>query len=198
MKQIDLLKLCTKAITLNEIGHDPGLAYKFSDPDGVRTGKSGWSFGASQFDTQNNAWSWQILSRCGFKAKEIIGIINQTINAESLNFKLLASKNIIDVEDRKHVEDSLEHVVTYCGDRMSDETLVHLVDYHNQLDITPGGLMHSYANSISANRPITPDDVLWLKLNKTLWGRPVSKGGKGRADDVQRRFQNIQKICKGA
>lgn len=186
MKHTALLKLCTKAITMNEVGHDPGLPYKFSDPDGVRTGKSGWSFGASQFDTQNNFTALECLNKCGFRMREIIGIINQTIDAESLNFKLLASKNIIDVFDREHIADSLEHVLHYCGDQMSRETVIHLVDYHNQFYVSPGGKMHTFIRNLG--RMPTPADVLNLKRS-TKWGRD-------RPDDVLRRFQNIREIFK--
>jgi len=39
-----------QALLLNECDGDQELAYKFSDADGVRTGRSGYSFGVSQFD----------------------------------------------------------------------------------------------------------------------------------------------------
>ena len=59
---------------------------------------------------------------------------------------------------------------------MDEKTFVHLVDYHNQFNLSKGGKMHQWLQLKSL---LTPDDVLNFKLGL--------KWGKEHPEDVKRR-----------
>ena len=73
--ETEQVELFGQIILANELDGNERAAYRFSDPDGVKTGKSGWSFGRCQFDTKNNPISRQCLAACGFTPAEIDGIV---------------------------------------------------------------------------------------------------------------------------
>jgi hypothetical protein len=181
-----------KALILNEIGGDEDLIYKFSDADGVRTGKSGYSFGLVQFDTQNNFDALHCLEACGFTIHEVVGIIRQDIDVTPLNARLRSQSAIVDRFDKAHINKSVQHcdrLVDGYGIRLaSDGVMLHIVDYHNQFYMTPGGKLHRWLQD--RNVPITAEMVLNFKLEETRWGQK-------RPDDVQRRWRNIEKILEG-
>lgn len=183
---------CMQSIKMNEVGGDDALIYKFSDPDGERTGKSGWSFGLVQFDTQNNWDALHCLEACGFTIYEVVKIIKQDGDISHLNPKLRAQSHIVDRFDTAHVNKSLHHcerLVDGYGIHLDSEgILVHIVDYHNQFYMTPGGKLHRWLQD--QGNPVTAEMFLNFKINRTLWGRK-------RPDDVQRRFRNIEKILEG-
>lgn len=181
---MNIITLCKKAITQNEVGDNLALAYQFSDPDGERTGKSGYSYGISQFDIENNWQAIKNLEYCGFRPKDLDRLFEQRGPIDDLNAKLIDHRAVVDAADIEHITGAVEHVAKFCGRNMSDETFVHLVDYHNQLDITPGGKMHTFIAGLG--RMPTPQDVLNVKLT-TVWG-------KKRKDDVDRRFDNISRL----
>lgn len=173
-------------IKMNEIGSNDSLAYKFSDPDGVNSGKSGYSFGMSQFDIENN-WDAIIgLKKAGFKPKDVKRLFCQNTNISDLNAKLLENKSVIDEMDVHHLETSANHCDRLCVksniEFVNNEAFIHLVDYHNQMYMSPNGKIHRYLASLDV--PVTSDHILDFKLNQTSWG-------KRRPDDVQRRYNNI-------
>jgi len=183
--------LCMKAITMNEIGGNADLAYKFSDPDGERAGKSGWSFGRVQFDTLNNFDALHCLEACGFTIYEVVGIIRQDISMAKLNAKLRDKSAIVDQYDRAHVSKSMQHcerLVDGYGIKLaSEDVMVHIVDYHNQLYMSTGGPLHKWLQA--QFKPVTAEMILNFKLEKTHWGHI-------RSDDVQRRWRNIERILE--
>ena len=61
-----LNEMLYEIIVLNELDGNLNASLRFSDPDGALSGKSGWSFGPCQFDTQNNAAALACLRDCGF------------------------------------------------------------------------------------------------------------------------------------
>ena len=65
------------------------------------------------------------------------------------------------------------------------ETLLHIIDYHNQFHFTENGKLHTWLQSLVGE--ITPEQILDFKKTQTLWGTK-------RPDDVDRRFRNIQHI----
>ena len=192
MNRIRIAEKSMKAIVLNEVGGDMSLVYKFSDPDGVRNGKSGWSFGRVQFDTRNNRTAVECLLACGFTPIEVGTVIMQSGDISHLNAKLRAQSAVVDRFDNAHVSKSVQHcdrLVDGYGIKLaSEDVLVHIVDYHNQFYMTPGGKLHRWLQD--QTRHITAEMILNFKLEQTRWGRI-------RPDDVQRRWRNIERVLEG-
>lgn len=180
-----LLKACEETIFQNEVGGNRNLAYKFSDPDGLRTGKSGYSFGCSQFDIKNNNDAVLfLLNECGFTEADITVLQEQRRDISHLEQKLFYCKDLVDEADRKHMAHSIDIVesrLESCNYDIDHETFVHLVDYHNQFYISRNGKMHRFMQKCDH---LDPQDILTFKLHNTLWGRK-------RPDDVKRRFNTI-------
>ena len=193
---MDIRSTLAKALLENELEGNVAVAYKFSDPDGVRTGKSGWSFGRCQFDLSNNPMARECLSAAGFAPEEVVGLIKQEIGAETMaalnaRLKTPAVMAIIDDYDERQLDEAITHthsVVVNAGLHLANqEVFIHLADYHNQYSIEYGGKCILFLQRL--RRPIVPADVLDYKLT-TLWG-------KKRPDDVARRWNNIHAICAG-
>ncbi len=183
-----LFDACCAVLSTNEIGNNKNLAYVFSDPDGLRTGKSGYSFGASQFDIENNWVALDCLRDCDFLPKDIKRLYLQNGDISDLNKRLLENKDVIDRYDELQAKFCMDTVTARLeGKVVSDETFVHLVDYHNQFNISVGGKMHQYIKQLNN---IAPEDVLNFKL--------ATKWGKDRPDDVHRRYQTIKKYFSHA
>lgn len=179
-------------ILANELDNNLDFALRFSDPDGVRYGKSGWSFGVCQFDTQNNDQAIACLKECGFTPEEITGIVNQTIDVNPLAAKLKANADIVAKYDAEQL--------SYCirkAQRFADNyhipvadttTLLALADTVNQYGSLGDG---SAAYLRKLQRPITAKDVLDMKLT---W--KYSQTPRGRAD-TKRRYDNLIKVVNG-
>lgn len=189
---MDSLTIFRKIILENELDGDAALTYRFSDPDGVRTGKSGYSFGLSQFDIANNPSATLCLREAGFTAADLAGLKAQNVAIGPLEDELAGSAKVVDRWDDKQLFECLTHPQELCrstGIRFAEnQVLYHLADYHNQFYMSRGGKMHRYL--LGLGRPVQPHDVLDLKL-ETVWGRR-------RPDDVHRRYDNIVTICQGA
>lgn len=187
---MDALQALRLAIVKNEIDDNLAFAYRFSDPDGIRTGKSGYSFGRCQFDIANNPSAVTCLRECSFTDADIARLKEQTGSIDDLNAKLRANAAIVDRWDDAHIRGSLEWVRDIARRRKfsyaDDEALVHVADYHNQFGMHLHGKAAAYF--VSLGRPVTAEDVKTYKLG-TLWGRK-------RPDDVRRRYNNIAKIFK--
>ena len=184
-----------QAIRLNEIGGNDNHIYSFSDPDGRNTGKSGYSFGMSQFDIQNNWTGIDCLQDCGFTPKEVTALFKQNDPefVERMASKLRAHKDTVDDYDRQHLSGAIKYcqkVLVDCGiTQIQDiETFVHMVDYHNQFDVTWNGKIHKCIKDLAdKGQMLTPEFFLDFKLNNTAWG-------KKRPDDVKRRYNNIHSL----
>lgn len=190
----DLLDTLTEIILANELSGEPDLAYRFSDPDGVRTGKSGYSFGICQFDLLNNNNAIKCLADCGFCGTEIATLIMQTADAaemQRLTDRLQHASAIVDHWDRYQLSLTIRHVGMVIGNAglhlANEETFLHLCDYHNQFNLELAGKCVRTLQSLQ--REISQVDVLHYKLT-TVWGIK-------RPDDVERRFRNIKLICRG-
>lgn len=193
---MDIRKILAQAFLENELGGYRQLAYKFSDPDGVRSGKSGWSFGLSQFDLANNPMAGECLAVAGFASEEIVGLIKQqvgdvTMAALSARLRTPQVMAIIDDYDNQQLDLVITHTRSVCaqaGLHLADEEcFVHLCDYHNQFYVQYSGKCVVYLKRLG--RMINSADVLAYKLT-TLWGEK-------RPDDVARRWNNIHYICAG-
>lgn len=177
-------ELIFTGICLNECSNNPKVFYRFSD---AKTGKSGYSFGRSQFDVSHNPSAVKFLKEvCGFTDLDIIRLKRKDKNIGDLNEKLGKFKSQIDDLDRQHLQKSIDHVMSL--ERLplleSDKTFAHLVDYHNQFNLSRNGKMHKWLKS---RNEITSEDILEFKLNQTLWGKKYPS-------DVKRRYYNIEKL----
>jgi hypothetical protein len=174
-------------ITRNEIGDDNPL--EFSDPDGVRSGKSGWSFGGVQWDTKNNHTAIELLIKCGFTPDEIKGIVNQTIDVNPLNGKLKSNAELIEEYDEKQLQYCLNGAGQFAekyGIAILDQgCLLALADTINQYG-SLGSVSAGYLKRL--DRPVTAKDVLAMKLT---WKYSATEHGKA---DTERRYHNLEKV----
>jgi len=185
-----LLDSITAVILANELANNRRAIYRFSDPDGILSGKSGWSFGICQFDINNNPLAIDCLRQCLFTTDEIAGLKAQSIpDMHVMNGKLVASGPIVDHFDARQLEECLCRPSALCREarvQLTDEGLIALADYHNQFYMSRGGKMHRHVQTIG--RPVTAEDIRDFKLTLP-WG-------KKRPDDVQRRHANIIKVMQ--
>jgi len=196
MNMADLIKTFRKVIIANELDNDLAFVTKFSDPDGVRSGKSGWSFGACQFDLQNNPAAATCLRAIGFTPEEVAGLKAQSIDAHALEPKLKAGAGIIEKFDAAQLTGCLvrcEAILSRHGIPVIDDTaLLALADYSNQYYLSdidkPGYLVHYL---LGLKVPFTARDVLYFKLNSTPYG-------KSHPGDCKRRYNNLVKIMETA
>ncbi|MCF2674178.1 MAG: hypothetical protein ACLTXO_13325 [Fusobacterium varium] len=174
------LEKIMKVISLNEISGNENVICKFS----YAGGKSGYSFGRSQFDVKHNGVARNFLrNKCGFTAGDIERLLKLDKNIKDLNEKLKKYKKEIDELDKKHIRDMVNYVASLSGlpEFKNEKTFVHLVDYHNQFNLSKGGLMHNF---IKNKKILTSQDILNFKLG-LKWGRE-------QPQDVKRRYLNIE------
>jgi len=185
----ELRKTFAQVIVANELGGNLSLAYKFSDPDGVRTGKSGWSFGRVQFDINNNPSSILALREMDFTADEISGLKAQTIQIEPMNSKLILHADVVDRWDGKQVVECLRVPLDLCKEIAvsfsCEETFLHIADYHNQIYMSRGGKLYNF---LKGKKDVTPEMIRDFKLSLP-WG-------KSHPQDVWRRYNNIVKAVR--
>lgn len=189
MNKYKIINLAFLAINKNETNDRLELRYRFSDPDGLKNGKSGYSFGASQFDIENNWNALWVLRRCGLTPKDLKRLYLQQDDISDLNNKLKENHGIIDAEDQKHIKEAYEHCRRLTiGIQLADnEVMIHIMDYHNQFYFSQDGKLH---RALKAHGAIIDSSfILAFKLNHTFWGNK-------RPDDVERRFRNIHSIYK--
>lgn len=182
-----------RCIIANELGGQLSLIYKFSDPDGVRTGKSGWSFGIVQYDINNNVNALLALREMDFTTDELAGLRAQTIeNMAPMDYKLYSHRDTVDKWDRHQIRECLALPLLYCNELgaefSSEETFIHIADYHNQFGMSRGGKLYRWLKE--QKKDITPEMVRDFKL-ALPWGLK-------RPDDVKRRYENIVRIMREA
>ena len=176
---------------MNECG-DRETICTFSDPDGVRSGKSGWSFGESQFDTQNNDAALSCLKECGFTEEEIKGIVSQTVDVTPFAERLKANADIIeryDIAQFSHCLNSAMSVITEHGLPIENPNgILALADYVNQYGSIGPGFIKWLGD---LKRTVIGADILNFKLLNT-------KYGKERPADCKRRYNNLLKVVREA
>jgi hypothetical protein len=185
----------------NEVGGKISLAYEFSDPDGERSGKSGWSFGIVQYDINNNPNAILALREMNFTTDEIRALKEQTIDDMSaMNAKLAANKDIIDQWDRKQIAECLSWPLILCNeasaDFSSEETFIHIADYHNQFGMSRGGKMHSWIRGLFGTT-IYPEMIRNFKYSTDYGKKQLAKNDPEK-DDVKRRYDNIVRIARNS
>ena len=190
---MSLLETFRKIIIANELGGDLTEALKFSDPDGVGSGKSGWSFGVCQFDLRNNSRAASCLRECGFTPGEIDGLINQTVDVRPFEPRLQAAADIVSRYDGLQLKACIERA-HYLLDRFTitpadNAALLAVADYDNQFGLSAiTGPKYLLGYLKDAPQPFTAEDVLTFKLIGTKFGRE-------NPADCKRRFANIIKIA---
>jgi hypothetical protein len=194
MNQAALVDKFGRVILANELDNNLALALEFSDADGVRSGKSGYSFGESQFDIANNPTAAVCLRACGFTPEEIAGLKAQTIDVKTLNPKLKAAAATVKCFDDIQLESCVSRAQTIlsCFKITPADDTAHLAvaDYANQYYLSafnkPGYLVHYL---VVLGRPFTAKDVLNFKLDCTPYGKDHPK-------DCQRRYDNLIRIMQ--
>ena len=186
---MDLSKAFRKIILLNELGGDESAALEFSDPDGVRSGKSGWSFGVCQFDLSNNGMAALCLQECNFSTAEINALKNQTcFDMASADRRLAAHAEVVARWDERQLADCISRAQNMAAlggwTYFDDRSLLMAADYHNQLYISKGG---SFFNWAKGKGCVSDYDILKFKMGQA-WGIK-------RPDDVKRRYHNLLKVC---
>lgn len=187
-----LLPIVRNMLFENELGSDPNLITRFSDPDGLRSGKSGYSFGISQFDIENNWTGILCLKECGFRPKDLDRLFEQSGSITDLNKRLRENSETVLKYDEMHMLESIEHVQRVLArthhnySELTLATILNLVDYHNQFYLSIQGKMHKWMLDQSN---LNSSMILDFKLNNTLWG---SKN----PSDINRRYRNIETLLK--
>jgi hypothetical protein len=188
-----LNELFYHVILLNELDGNLNAALRFSDPDGVLSGKSGWSFGVCQFDTKNNDQALACLRECGFTAQQIKGIVDQSLpvaHVRLLEPKLQANAEIIERYSTNQLSYCLNKALNFNSDYgipVADSAAILAgADYCNQYG-SEGNGARAYYKALA--RPITAEDVLQFKLSQTQYGREHPK-------DCQRRYDNLMKVVR--
>ena len=175
-------------ILLNELSGNLNAALRFSDPDGVLSGKSGWSFGVCQFDTQNNSQALACLRECGFTEAEIQGIVNQTIDVKPLNAKLKAHADIIERYSTVQLSYCLDKALNFYTERgiavENPGGIMATADAINQYGSVGDGFAE-YMRKFA--RPVIAYDVLKWRMQ--------TKYGREHPDDCIRRIQNVLSVC---
>jgi len=185
-----LNEIFRRIILANELSDNLKYVHRFSDADGVRSGKSGYSFGISQFDTQNNDQALKCLRECGFTEAEITGIVKQTIDVKPLAARLAAHADIIAKYDSEQLSYCLNKAINFDIDHgiqiANVSAMLAGADYVNQYGSQGNGARAYYKG---LGRPITAEDVLQFKLTQTKYGRE-------HPDDCHRRYNNLVRIYK--
>jgi hypothetical protein len=175
-------------ILANELDNSMKLAFTFSDPDGVRSGKSGWSFGVCQFDTRNNNQALACLAECGFNSDEIHSIVDQTIDVRPLSARLKEHSDIIAKYDEAQLSRCIFSALDFYNRHNIPVTdtgaILASADYVNQYGSQGDGFA-AYMKSLS--RPVVAADILEFKVKHTVYGKRCPK-------DCERRFDNLVKI----
>lgn len=190
-----LTKLLRDVLFLNEVGGDEKYVYRFSDADGFRTGRSGWSFGVSQFDIAHNAdLAPKCLKAVGFTDQEIDFIKKQIYSTQEMariSVRLKEKSAVVDKYDLLHMGETVSLVANllkkYNCVEVDADAFLALCDYHNQFYISPNGKMEQYVKTIIASEGKITFDHVSKRKSSTKWG-------KDRPDDVQRRDKNIKTV----
>jgi len=187
-------ELFREVILLNELGGDLNEALRFSDPDGVRSGKSGWSFGVCQFDTRNNEQALACLRDCGFRDGEIKDIVNQSVDVSVFNKRLQDHAGVVIEYDLRQLQHCINQALAFASKYeipiAETAALLALADTVNQY----GSLGAATAKRLTdLERPITAADILAVKLT---W-KYARLGDRQRRDTI-RRHENILAVVAGA
>jgi hypothetical protein len=182
-------------ILQNELGGNMAAALEFSDPDGVLSGKSGWSFAPCQFDLSNNDTAALCLAECGFNRVQIEALKNQSMPTAMVHLlepKLKANAATVIRYSTEQLSYCLNKALNFDTDEgipvESPGGILASADYVNQYGSQGNGARDYYR---SLGRPITAEDVLAFKLEHTKYGRE-------HPADCRRRYDNIIKVVKEA
>ena len=188
--------LLRDVLFLNEVGGDNGLVYRFSDADGFRTGRSGWSYGVSQFDVANNSGlAVKCLKEIGFTDQQVDFIIKQVYSVQEMarfSAMLKEKSAVVDKYDILHMGETVKLVskllLKYNCKDIAVDAFLAICDYHNQFYISPNGKMEVFIKTTIASKgTVTFDDISKRKM--------ATKWGVDRPDDVRRRDRNIKTVA---
>lgn len=188
LKSLNELFRCL--ILANELDNTIDLAFRFSDPDGGRSGKSGWSFGVCQFDTRNNDQALKCLAAMGFTRDEIDGIVDQTIDVRPFAARLKAHSDIIAEYDEAQLSRCLFSAMNFCAAHnlpvVDTGAILASADYVNQYG-SQGEQFAAFVKGLE--RPLVAEDILDFKLMHTVYGERFPR-------DCKRRYDNLVDLMK--
>jgi hypothetical protein len=180
-----LNSLFRKLILLNELSGNLNAALRLSLCSG---GKSGYSFGESQLDINNNPAAVACLLECGFSITEVSGLQAKILNPSNFTARLQAHADIIAKYDEAQLSECLDRALNFDSDYgipvANTAAILAGADYCNQYGSEGNGAKAYYK---ALGRPITAEDVLQFKLTQT-------KYGKENPGDCRRRYANIAKV----
>lgn len=175
----------TEVISENEVGGDVNAAYEFSLAKG---GNSGYSFGITQIDVNNNPWAGIALRDMEFTTDEVIALRSRKVtDLTPYDAKLKAHKDIVAKWDLKQIDECLTWPIYLCADKVTWQdrrAFLGVCDYHNQIGMSKGGKLHSYLMGLKI--PVTLEIIRDFKLG-ILWG-------KNDPEDVERRYETILRL----
>lgn len=194
------LDLASKALMLNEIGNNLKVAIQLS---WAGNSNSGISFGYQQIDTKHNSKGFELLTKFGCTKEEIDlikkfnsspsnstwNLFKSTLAYSTINARLEKNDNELKKlfsDSVKSYFDHLKKIGIFNLNFKTDDCLIHLMDYHNQFDLSNNGKMHNW---LKQQKEITVDSIKKFKIEQTKWG--TTQNGK---NDIERRFNNIKSI----
>lgn len=197
--KIDFNKI-KEALLLNELSGNKSAGLRLSWAGNTN---SGISFGYHQIDTKHNSLGFKLLTNWGVTNYDLEQIKNFNSNPNSKSFNIfkkssscfrieeILKKNKNEIE--KLYDDSLMGYIKYFKeigiDKLpikDEKTLVQLIDYHNQFNLSKDGKMHKF---LKEQKEIDSNLILNFKNTQLKWGQ--SKEGR---DDIMRRFKNIDSL----
>ena len=177
--------LFRKLILLNELSGNLDAALRLSLCSG---GKSGYSFGESQLDINNNPAAVACLKECGFSDLEISLLQAKQVDPHTFTPRLQAHADIIAKYDEAQLSECLDRALNFDSDHgvpLADTAAILAeADFDNQYG-SQGNVQLAWL--LALGRPITAVDILNFKLSETVYG-------KENPGDCKRRFANIAKV----
>lgn len=195
----DAIHQITRSVLFeNECDSNMQFVYSFSDADGVRTGRSGWSFGETQLDVANSPYGMLALRDIGFSTEEqqMLKCQDAGLDMHIMNAKLAGNKPMVDKWDDIQLNDCLNWSITLLAvldtDFIDLAAFMMVPDYHNQMNFSRGGRLYSFLKTHP--QPISAAMIADFKYT-TDYGKAQLAKHDTTKDDVLRRYRNVVKLC---
>lgn len=200
-------QLLKQVLLQNELGGNKSLAYKLSLAHG---GKSGPSFGVSQFDIANNQYGKNLLRRI---CKDIPDVLDKYLSngfafgwdrvdqvlVDRISKEIRLNSELVDLADEKQVNDLLQYCYSVCNlpkdpnlSSFQKEVIIVLADTVNQFGNGVSGIHKDSGTVILCKDFLGRDSVIPGEFIEAMRARKLSwKWGKKEPHDVNRRLNNI-------
>jgi hypothetical protein len=127
-----------------------------------------------------------------FTSDQIKDLRDQTgsTSMNHMDSKLQNNKDTVDRWDRRQLQECLDFPLLLCNEIgvefASEESFLHIADYHNQFYMSRGGKLYQWLKKQTIE--VAPEMIRAFKMSLP-WGFK-------RPDDVERRYNTIRRICK--